>query len=164
MKFSFKRTSAKKTGEEPESKDSLRQRLDKANLRLQYKCADWLEQKTAHWTSNHWMAILCCYVLFTMGCSTYLIVDGFWGIPSKTITIISITRPNNAVADKKQLRLNIPASADGFKKIIRFRKYIDSLGLSPTGQKSYDSIVSHRPGLIDSLIAVEHYYQSQFKK
>ena len=49
------------------------------------------------------------------------------------------------------------------EKITSFRKYMDSLGRSPTGKKMHDSIVLNRPGLLDSLTIIENYYYSHLK-
>lgn len=48
-------------------------------------------------------------------------------------------------------------------KIVRFRKYMDSLATSPSGQKIYDSIQQVRPHLLDSVRTLETFYQSQVK-
>lgn len=42
--------------------------------------------------------------------------------------------------------------------IIRFRKYIDSLSSTAEGIKVRDSLLRHRPGLIDSIKTVESLY------
>lgn len=51
-----------------------------------------------------------------------------------------------------------------YKKIEHFRDYIDSLAVSPSGKKLYDSILISHPGLIDSIVLLENIYQSQIKK
>lgn len=164
MKFTFKRK-IKKSDVLETAKNNLWQKFDQANLRLQYKCANWLERKTAHLTRLNWIVILLCFTVFTSGCSIYLIVNSFSVNKTRNITVTPITKPTNLVPTKeKPPQLNTIISETEFEKITRFRKYMDSLGRSPTGKKMHDSIVLNRPGLLDSLTIVENYYYSHLKK
>ncbi|STO10824.1 hypothetical protein [Flavobacterium hibernum] len=163
MKFTFKRNSEKNNVME-RAKNNLWQKFEQANLRLQYKCAHWLELKTTHFTRLNWIVILFTFIVFTGGGSIYLIVKSFSGNPTKNITVIPITKPANVIPLKeKPLELSTIISKTEFEKITSFRKYMDSLGRSPTGKKTYDSIVSDRPGLLDSLTIIENYYYSHLK-
>lgn len=164
MKFTFKKNNKNCPAEADSFKSSLLQRFDEANLRLQYKCAHWLERKTAHLSCKSWIIILFCFTVFTGGCSIYLIVNSFSGNTTKSITITPITRPTNTgTFEEKPIQLNAIINTTEFEKIVRFRRYMDSLGRSPTGKKLHDSILHYRPGLLDSITIVEHYYHSQFK-
>lgn len=164
MKFTFKRK-IKKSDVLETAKNNLWQKFDQANLRLQYKCANWLERKTAHLTRLNWIVILLCFTVFTSGCSIYLIVNSFSVNKTRNITVTPITKPTNLVPTKeKPPQLNTIISETEFEKITRFRKYMNSLGRSPTGKKMHDSIVLNRPGLLDSLTIVENYYYSHLKK
>ncbi|WP_394776319.1 hypothetical protein [Flavobacterium sp.] len=163
MKFTFKRNSEKNNVIE-RAKNNLWQKFEQANLRLQYKCAHWLELKTAHFSSLNWIVILFAFIVFTGGCSIYLIVNSFSNNKSRNITIAPITKPTNHIPLKeKPLELNAIISKTEFEKITSFRKYMDSLGRSPTGKKTHDSIVLNRPGLLDSLTIIENYYYSHLK-
>ena len=164
MKFTLKKNNKNCPAEYDSFRSSLLQRFDEANLRLQYKCANWLERTTAHLSRKSWIIILFCFTVFTGGSSIYLIVNSFSGNTTKSITITPIIRPTNAVPfEEKSIQLNVAISKTEFEKIVRFRRYMDSLGRSPTGKKLYDSILHYRPGLLDSITIVEHYYHSQFK-
>ena len=163
MKLFFKRNS-KKSDVLATAKNNLWQKFDQANLRLQYKCANWLERKTAHFTRLNWIVILLCFTVCTTGCSIYLIVNSFSGNKNRNITVTPITKPTNLVPTKeKPLELNTIISETEFEKITSFRRYMDSLGRSPTGKKTHDSIVLNRPGLLDSLTIIENYYYSHLK-
>ena len=164
MKFTFKKNSKNSPAEADSFRSSLLQRFDEANLRLQYKCAHWLERKTAYLSRKSWITILFCFTVFTSGCSIYLIVNSLSGNTTKNITITPITKPTNAVPfEEKSIQLNMAINTTEFEKIVRFRRYMDSLGRIPTGKKLYDSILHYRPGLLDSITIVEQYYHSQFK-
>jgi hypothetical protein len=159
MKFTFKRNSKKNPITEA-NKSSLWQRFDEANLRLQHKCADWLERKTSHFSRLNWIIILFCFTIGTGACSIYLIVSSISGTAIKNISITPISKPANAVSfEHETMKINPVISIIEFENIILFRRHIDSLGRSPTGKKTYDSIVRVRPGLLDSLQQVEHYYK-----
>lgn len=163
MKFSFKKSNRKNDAIES-IKSTLWQKFELANLRLQHKCANWLERKTTHFSRLHWIVVLFTFIVFTGSCSIYLIVKSFSGNTAKNITVIPITKPTNSVSLKENdIESNAIISKAELEKIIRFRKYMDSLGRSPTGKKTHDSIVQYRPGLLDSLAILENYYYSHFK-
>jgi hypothetical protein len=164
MKFAFKRNSENSPAETDGSRGRLLQKFDEANLRLQYKCAHWLERKTAHLSRKSWIVILFCFIVFTGGCSIYLIVNSLSGTVVSAITVNQISKPTNTVSfEEAPMQLNATISKTEFEKMVRFRRYIDSLGRSPTGKKRHDSILQYRPGLLDSISIVEQYYHSQFK-
>ena len=165
MKFTFKRNTKNRPVQSACAKISLLQRFDEVNLRLQHKCAHWLELKTTHLSRKSWIVMLFCFTIFTSGCSVYLIISSLSGNTTKSIIVSPITKPTNGVPfDDENMQLNTSISKVELDRIIRFRKYMDSLGRSPTGKTVHDSIVYSRPGLVDSLITLEHYYHSQFKK
>jgi hypothetical protein len=165
MKFIFKKNNKNSPAEGYDFRENLSKRFDEVNLRLQYRCANWLERKTAHLSRKSWIVILFCFTILTSGCSIYLIVNSFLANTTKSITITPISKPTNIVPfENETIQQNATISKIEFKRIVRFREYMDSLGRSPTGKKMYDSIAQYRPGLLDSLAIVEHYYHSQFKK
>jgi hypothetical protein len=164
MKFTFKKNSKNSPAETDGTRGCLLQKFDEANLRLQYKCAHWLERKTAHLSRKSWIVILFCFIVFTGGCSIYLIVNSLSGTVVSAITVNQISKPTNTVSfEEAPMQLNATISKTEFEKMFRFRRYIDSLGRSPTGKKLHDSILQYRPGLLDSISIVEQYYHSQFK-
>jgi len=164
MKFTFKKNTENSPAGTDSSRGYLLQQFDEANLRLQYKCAHWLERKTAHLSRKNWIVILFCFTVFAGGCSIYLIVNSLSGNTTETMTVMPITKPTNTVRfEEIPIQLNATISKTEFEKMVRFRKYMDSLGRSPTGKKRHDSILKYRPGLLDSISIVEQYYHSQFK-
>jgi predicted PurR-regulated permease PerM len=163
MLFSFKRNNKKDTAKTDCLKGNLLQKFDEVNLRLQYKCAHWLESKTARLSRKSWIVILICFTLFTSGYSIYVIVKSFSQTTSSTISITPITKTTNAKTANEMVKINLSISKMEYERIIRFRRYMDSLGRSPTGKKTQDSIMQYRPGLLDSITVVENQYHSQFK-
>jgi len=163
MKFTFKKNS-KNSPESVKYKERFPMgRFNEAIFLLQHKCAQWLEQKTAHLSAKSWIVILFCFVVFTVGGNIYLIVDGL-NENSNKIERSIISRPTNTVAfDTKSTTLITSLSKTQIERMARFQMYMDSLGRSPTGKLVQDSILRSRPGLLDSLVIVEKYYRSQFK-
>lgn len=162
MKLSIKRKQKKKAKEVSNSKIFLIQKIDDAILRLQYKCANWLERKTAHLSPKSWIVLLICFIGITGTCCIYLIHTSF-STDTNALTIVNITKTVASQPKQDLLKSDIPVSKAEFEKVIRVRKYMDSLGRSPTGKILYDSIVCYRPGLLDSLSIIENYYYSHFK-
>lgn len=160
MKFIFKRKNNGVTG----ARNSIWEKFEQANLRFQHTCAQWLERKTAHFSRLNWIVALFTFIVFTGACSVYVIATSFSGTRTKNITVIPIMRPTNSIHLKeKDIDLNTIISKAEFEKVTRFRRYMDSLGRSPTGKKTHDSIVQYRPGLLDSLVILENYYYSHLK-
>lgn len=164
MLFTCKRNNKKDSDTACRFKGNLLQEFDDANLRLQYKCAHWLERKTAHLSGKSWIVILISFTLFTSSYCIYRIVAGFSQTTTNTITITPITKPTTAMQMGKQMiDSNLSISKIELESIVHFRRYIDSLGRSPTGKKLRDSIMQIRPGLLDSLTIVENQDHSQIK-
>jgi predicted PurR-regulated permease PerM len=164
MLFICKRNNKKVPDRADRLKGNLLQKLDEASLQLQYKCAQWLERKTAQLSRKSWIVILTSFILFTSSCCIYLLVASFSQTTTSSITITPITKPINALQMGKQMIDGyLSISKTEFEKMVRFRRYMDSLGRSPTGKKIQDSIMQFRPGLLDSLTIVENQYHLQFK-
>jgi hypothetical protein len=70
---------------------------------------------------------------------------------------------SNKRAPRQNVHKNIKFSIgkEEFQRIENFKIYLDSLVESKAGKRIYDSVIAHRPGLIDSLSILENVYQSQ---
>jgi hypothetical protein len=160
MKFTFN----KKNNACTDTKNSIWQNFEKANVQLQYKCANWLERKTAHFSRLHWIAALFIFIMFTSGLSIYLMAASFSENTAKNITVIPITKSRaSAPLNENPIEIHTIISKAELEKIAVFRRYMDSLGRSAAGIKIHDSIVLMRPGLLDSLVKLENYYYSHLK-
>ncbi|MDI5950241.1 hypothetical protein [Flavobacterium yafengii] len=136
MLFSFKRNNEKVSDKTDCFKGNLLQQFDEANLRLQYKCAHWLERKTAHLSRKSWIVILICFIVFTSGCSIYVMIGSFSETTASVIPITPFAKSINTMrtGDERD-KIKVSISKAEFEKTVRFRKYMDSLGRSPTGKK-----------------------------
>lgn len=87
-----------------------------------------------------------------------LIIIGLTSAGGNTFRPIkTIARP---VAPKKETLQADPYERDK-ESVVALRHYIDSLRQDPNGRLQYDSIQRFRPGLLDTLQILEHYYQSE---
>ena len=136
MLFTFKNGITKEPAEKDRITSKLLQQFDEVNLRLQYKCAHWLERKTANWSRKNWMFILVVFTLVTSGCSIYVMVDSFSNPRVSSIPITPFVKPTNTIQTHEKMdQLKVVISKGEYEKLIRFRRHMDSLGHSPTGKK-----------------------------
>lgn len=87
------------------------------------------------------------------------------GISGRTKNIFSIDPIRIPVSIGKANEATASAiSTEEFERIHRFREYMDSLARSPSSRARYDSLVRARPGLMDSIVAVEDLYSRRRKE
>ncbi len=164
MQFLFKRSKKRSESNETVVSNSLVTYLEKGYCYVQSNWAQWMTKQTAKLSVRKQLVVFGLFVACTGGYSVYLISMSFSDTDSKRITVIPIVKPVNAIEiDDVTIKRNSSDSKTEFEKIIRFRNYMDSLARSPAGEKVYDSITNKRPGLLDSLVEIENYYQSNFK-
>ena len=138
--------------------------VHKYYLVIQDKWARKMSSVTSGLSKRMLICLLGLFViLFGSGCF-YIISESLSNSITNTINIIPISKPINEIRESvSPISVPISVSRAEFKRIICFRKYLDSLGKSPTGKKVCDSIDRCRPGFMDSLVFIENYYKSNFK-
>jgi len=129
-----------------------------------HKFSDYLQRKTNHLSTNTKRVYLFLFCLL-------------FGSTSVCVCIKAITNKENT------LKIH-PIAVSGFSSEINdeiiaeepvitqkemmhieeFKNYMDSLKQSDTGKYLYDSIISARPHLIDSILFLEKMYQIQSSK
>lgn len=136
MLYKFKNGTTQDLAGKDRTKIRLLQQLDEANHRLQYKFADWLERKTAHWSRRSWTIILIFFTIATSSYSIYVMVDSFSEPDVSSIPITRIVKITNTIQTHEKMdQKKVLISKGEDEKTIRFRRYMDSLGRSPTGKK-----------------------------
>lgn len=136
MLYKFKNGTTQDPAGKDRTKIRLLQQLDEANHRLQYKFADWLERKTAHWSRRSWTIILIFFTIATSSYSIYVMVDSFSEPDVSSIPITRIVKTTNTIQTHEKMdQKKVLISKGEDEKTIRFRRYMDSLGRSPTGKK-----------------------------
>ena len=129
------------------------------------KFADFLSIKSEQVTRrsrNFYLGLFC--VLFGSA-SVFVAMRGI-GNPFPKLSIERISFPKHATnADPSKVLTPAPFLTEKqYQRILRFETYMDSLQKSVAGKVQYDSIITARPGLMDSLGLVEQLYRNQNKK
>ena len=131
---------------------------------LQQRWAAFMQRNAERLSTKRKAIILSIFCLCTGGFSFFFIAKS---LTSNNIVSFNVTQFKSSRLPKAGDELNKPLviiTKEEYDKIERFRDYIDSLAVSPSGKKIYNGILTGRPGLIDSIILLENIYQSQIKK
>lgn len=134
-------------------------------IRVQSKWADYMQRKTEGLShkAKKWCLTLFC--LLSVGCSLYLIIESFTGTSKRSLGVAPINVPVHSTQTGEEATRSFHLiTKKEFEKIERFRHHVDSLSRSTTGMKIRDSILSLRPGLMDSIRVIENLYQLQNSK
>ena len=100
-------------------------------------------------------AAMACLFLLLLTYSTVQLARSFEGIAAARKPV-AISVPVN-IKENRALALpdKIPKAVI---RIIRYRRYLDSLGATEQGRQLRDSLLRQHPGLMDSLVLVERQY------
>lgn len=127
---------------------------------LQKGLANWMAKRTSNFKRRHWLIVLLLFILAGGGYNCYLIADSLFSKGRIMFSIYPIHRPlffretGEATSDP-----DVQLCAGEYERIHRFKLYMDSLATSPSGKKVRDSILLHRPGLLDSVLFIEAHYK-----
>lgn len=100
------------------------------------------------------MVLLILFVLLTGSYNVYCIVNAITG-KGYSMAITPIQKPKYATGKEESYKATEVPEAE-YRRIKKFRKYMDSLAQNPSGKILYDSLISRRPGLMDSLRWIEN--------
>lgn len=131
---------------------------------LQGCWSKWMMKRTEKFSRRTWIVLLFLFVLSTSTYSVYLAVGANMEKDGILITVTPIKKPRYTTETGETDKEAAEVSEAEYRRIKRFRVYMDSLARSPSGKTLYDSINSHRPGLMDSLQLIENYYQQLKQK
>lgn len=128
---------------------------------LHRRYADMLNAKAAKMKRN---TLFRCFWIF---CLTFSMLNVYCLIHSvnKTSSFLTdkISVPSHVLSNDTIPQMPLVDDKE-FVSILSFQLFLDSLKHSPSGAKIYDSLVSHRYGLLDSLSVIENMFKDQFKK
>ncbi len=126
--------------------------------------AKYMNRCSAGLPSSTMKVILIVFLSIGTSLSFYFIVAALIKVePSKSIKIDRISLPRNVEinADEK-IQQGVLITHQEFQELERFTNYMDSLQKSE--DKSYDSILLNRPGLMDSVKVLKQIYEQQNKE
>ena len=134
-------------------------------LRLQQRWAAFMERHTERLSVKWKLIVLFFFCLCSGGLSILFIARSLMNNHATSFHVIQGKIPQHISksGDERTKAVTI-VTKEEYDKIQHFRKYMDSLARSPSGKKSYDSILINRPGLMDSIILIENIYLSQTKQ
>ena len=132
--------------------------------RLQGGWANWMMKRTEKFSRRTWIVLLILFVLSISAYSVYLAASAITGKAEISITVTPIEKPRYTTETRETDKEAVEVSKAEYRHIKRFRIYMDSLARSPSGKTLYDSLNSHRPGLMDSLQLIEQLYREKIKK
>lgn len=131
-------------------------------IKLQRAFAGYMSRMTGRLSLKSLQTALVVFCLLGGSFSGYLVVRAIAGPNGGTtpLTVEAVQAPKHVGKGPEGSVGSNPFEAIHLARKIRaFRRYIDSLRKS--GTPHYDSILTHRPGLMDSLGKIEKWYQSQ---
>ena len=131
---------------------------------LQEGWVKWMMKRTEKFSRRTWIVLLILFVLSTSTYSVYLAVSAITEKDGILITVTPIKKSRYTTETGETDKEAAEVSEVEYRRIKRFRVYMDSLARSPSGKTLYDSINSSRPGLMDSLQLIEQLYRGKIKK
>jgi len=132
----------------------------------QTKLAGFLNRKTQGLSTSGKKAFLFAVCLLFGGMSLHLIVTTLWR-PSKPDaslkpSAISVPEHLNKTGEETLYPRELVTEQD-MEEVRTFKRYMDSLRHSTNGKALYDSILTARPGLLDTVSMLEELYLLQKK-
>lgn len=137
---------------------SLPQQLYALRLWTQLAWVEWIEAKAARLSRKTQYLSLGLFIAVSAGFCTLMLFGGLgklMGFTAKPDAIRSVAAP----------RISSPKVApdDSLlqERLATFHHYWDSLSLTESGQKTRDSLLQSRPGLLDSIRIAEQLIETQ---
>jgi len=131
-------------------------------IHTQSRVATTMQKGSEHLSATGKKLALITFCFIGVAASIYAFTENiFYEKNSNHFLISPIAISKNAL--EKDNRTSDVLSVREFNQIENFKKYIDSLSKSISGQRIKDSILKLRPLLIDSINELEKLYQIQLK-
>lgn len=145
--------------------DKMAQKIVTCCILWQSEWAAWMQSRSERISGKAKLFLLFVFIGLTGGYNLYLITESSLIKKASTFPKSSIKKPSQLQeqGDKIMQKQGF-ISPEEFQKIHGFKLFMDSLEHSPSEKALYDSIISARPGLMDSIIIIENIYQSQTQK
>lgn len=119
--------------------------------------AAWLQQKTNEFSSKKVKKILLVFCLICLSVSILVVYQSF----KLDNTNIYFIRTIRTIPLLKEHRIPPLFNEKEFKRIHSFKVYLDSLQTTAKGKLKFDSLVSTRPHLTDTINYLENLYYEQ---
>lgn len=116
------------------------------------RSANYLNARVSGWSSFRVKVVLVVFVFCYVSVTALVLLSAGSSVDNH-LRIQPIYQPRNVITPEKWERAENPVYITD--RLRQFRLYLDSLKNDTEGRKIYDSVVMNRPGLIDSLTALE---------
>ena len=131
-------------------------RINAAWIDIKYRLAVRMEGKFSNYSKKNAIALLAVFCLASAALLTLFMVNG---VSLKSNDRVNIQRISNvgvvpAIHETEKAKSHVIPN-----RLKAARKYLDSLAQDPKGKAIYDSLITARPGLMDSLKKAEYYYK-----
>lgn len=134
--------------------------------KIQRKYADKLQSMSEKMSPTGKKLMLALFVLVFGGISVSIIWHSVSAHGKRSVVTIQPIVPSPPSGRPDNVKGQWPergVSTREYNMIRAFHRYIDSLGSTAEGQQRRDSLLKEKPGLVDSLIAIEKMYLGQQK-
>lgn len=122
-------------------------------LNVQHRWAAWLAARSSGWTRQQTKLYLVCFcVVFATPC-VLILVRAFSDAPALKVSTTDKMPLMPAIKPTPEQTFTDQDIAD----ILSFNRYLDSLQTTPEGMRMYQELAHDRPGLIDSLRAIQSF-------
>jgi hypothetical protein len=146
----------------PSSINPTWHKLEQSVEKKQRRWSAYLGQKVKSWPLLQVRIAFGSLGLLYGGLCVYLIAGGFQQ-STEMMRVDGISIPTHVMQPDTLLQQSPFISDSTHLRIKMFRAYMDSLRYDREGRAVYDSIVKARPGLMDSVTAIESIYKQQKK-
>src|SRR5215831_7772988 len=144
--------------------DKLAGSIANGFLKVQAGFASFMNKKTDRLTKSGQKILLAGTCMLFGGLSLYTLIGSFRSRHDLPIlqrpTSVHVPRHFNHSGDENSRGQTIISESE-IKKIHLFENYMDSLARTKQGKMIHDSILSVRPGLMDSIKMIESIFESQ---
>ncbi|MBX2933929.1 MAG: hypothetical protein KF825_06765 [Ferruginibacter sp.] len=149
---------------EPSVSDKMAGKIAVAGIKLQTAFANKMNELFRNMNSKKLKTLLIIFCLVAGGYSIYLFVNAFVNTDKESsgfkVDQIHVPEHFNKSGDGQIPEANV--EEETYNKIQDYKRYMDSL--KQTKNYLYDSIITARPFLMDTVLMLEEIYQSQKQK
>ncbi|TXI87455.1 MAG: hypothetical protein E6Q36_07425 [Chryseobacterium sp.] len=154
----------RKRNKKEQSSPSVFQKISTAVEKFHRRWANYLNRKTENIKTSTLKVLLFIFCALFGSICIYTGLDAIRQ-PSTVIKVDKIQFPSHTIIKNEGTahQQSEILSAQEYENIQSFKRYMDSLKNDKSGKASYDSIITERPGLMDSISLAESLYLKQLK-
>ena len=158
LSFRFKKTQKQHVNNH--LKDRIAKSIVNNTMKIQEQCAVFLQRRSERLSYRVKKTFILIFFILSAGYSIYLIIESLMSAKKPLVIHPIKLSENSAKAGDENIKGDVMVSKKEYEKIHRFKIYMDSLTQNPLGRPLYDSILSGRPGLMDSILIIEELYKA----